>query len=237
MKKMKKLFIILTPFIFFVAIVIAIVTVIHCVLVIYNDFFQDPKRHTIANQFSSLHVSDTANNKDYSILIVTMEAHSSRPISFSVTRIKNNRLLQKTNYYKNRSHTVDPISDIELELPKLVCNKRSIWGNYRAIYKMAFLPSGSVVILDKNITADQKNVTLEYILDNSRSKFIDHESNVEWESTSSINNVLARHHTGWISLGESGGGCITINGSIDDLPVYKILLQIYHPKVITIRGE
>jgi hypothetical protein len=91
---------------------------------------------------------------------------------------------------------------------------------------MALLPSGTIVVLDKNIT-DKKNVTLEYILNNSRNKFIEEESNVEWGVVGF--NRLDDRDLGWISLGPTGI-CNIISGSMDDLPIYEIHLQIYNPK-------
>jgi hypothetical protein len=221
MKRTNKFFIILRPFVFFITLAIGIVILLHFVLVMYNDFFQN-EEHSIARRTSSLHISD--NTKDYNLLTLTLEVHSSRPITFSIRMFKNNRFLQKTSYYKSRSHTDDPISDIELEFPKLVCNRRSIWGNYRATYnyKIALLPNGSIILLDKNIT-NQKNITLEYLINNSQNKFIGQESNVDWGPIWWADNFS------WFSTGPTASRLI-ISGSIDDLPIYEILLKIYRPE-------
>jgi hypothetical protein len=200
---------------------------LHCVLVIYNDLFQK-ENHAIANRFSSLHISD--NNKNYDVLILTMKIQSTRPITFSLTMIKKQRFFQQTDNKHGGLCTVSSISDIEMELPKLICDRRSIWGDCQAIYKIAFLPNGSIAILDKDIT-NQKNVTLDYILNNSRNKFIDmdqyQENNVEWGMMGF--DSLVERDLGWLWLGQTGG-CIILHGSIDNVEIYDIHIKRYNPE-------
>jgi hypothetical protein len=223
MKKPNKFFAILRSFAFFAMVVMGIFILLHFVLVIYNDFFQK-KKHAIIDQFSLLNISD--DNKNYDILILTMKVHSTRPITFSVTSTKHNRLLQQTDNYENGLRTVDSMSDIELELPKLICDIRSIFGDCRATYRMAFLPNGSIAILDKNIT-NQKNVTLEYLLNNSQNKFIDQESNVEW-GMMDFNSAVGRgFRQFW--LGPTAHRTI-LYGSIDNEVIYNIRIKRYHPE-------
>jgi hypothetical protein len=194
-----------------------IVILLHFVLVIYNDFFQN-ENHTIIDRFSLLNISD--DNKNYDILVWTTEIHSTRPITFSLTTFKN-RFLKQNKNKNGELCTASSISDMEQELSKLICDKRSIFGDCRAIYRIAFLPNGSIAIVDKNIT-NQKNVTLEYILNNSRNKFIDQESNVEWDMSS-----VGRHR--WYKLEPTVFRTI-LYGFIDNEVIYELRIERYHPE-------
>jgi hypothetical protein len=222
MKKTNKFFVILRSFTFFAIAVMGIFILLHFVLVMYNDFFRE-ETLAIIDRFSLLNISD--DNKNYDILILTMELHSTRPITFSLTTIKKNRSLKQTKNENGELCTDSSISDMELELSKFICDRRSIFGDCRATYRMAFLPNGSIVILDKNIT-NQKNVTLDYILNNSRNKFIDQESNVEWGMMGF--DSLEGRDLGRLWLGQ--GGCIILHGSIDNVEIYDILIKRYNPE-------
>lgn len=239
MQNMNKFFIIfLRSFKLFAIIVPCIVVFLYCAFVFYNDFLR-ANEHSIARKYTSLNISDKTNN--YKVLILTLEVNSRKPASFSITMTKR---LEKTNYNTNTNANISPMlifassPTMDRELPKLVCDKRSIWGDYRADYKMVFLPSGSVAILDKNIT-NKKNVTLEDILNNSRSTIIEHENNIKWGNFS-YNSIVDCDDLEWI--GKRSGLITLISGEViiiqgfDELPItgqplYGIIVRRYPPIV------
>lgn len=186
---------------------------LHSVLILYNDFFQSSDEHGITTR-SSLYVFGNTETEDIHLLLLTIEIHSSRPIILPLGMWRNEKLLQKIHLEENKSLTTTPSNKVDQEISKLVCNKRSFWGNFRAVYRMVLLSNGSVAMLDNNVT-DQK-ISLEYILNNSQYKFIGQESNVEW--------MPLCDNSGISSIGSNVSVSIK-SGFIDNLQIYGIYLH------------
>jgi hypothetical protein len=203
MKKIKKFFLLLVLLVF-------LIIAFHFFLVIYNDFFQSDK-HAITTHSSAYIFGNT---KDRQLNLITIKVNSSRPITFSVGMRRNENLLQKIQHAENNTLTTTPNSIVDLEISKLVCNRRNFVGNFQAICKMALLSNGSVFILDNNST--NQKITLENIQNNSQCKIIEHESNVDW--------MPKCDSYGSISL-EPTKSVIIKSGFIDRSKIYGVYLR------------